>query len=76
MLQLAAAVAAISLDRVLAAEGLVGLGPAIVLSAGALAAVPAGRAMDRVGRTPVLGAGFGVGAASCGLAALSACTRS
>jgi MFS family permease len=70
MLQLSAAVAAISLDRVLMAAGLVGLGPAIVLAAGALAAVPAGRAMDRVGRIPVLAAGFGLGAASCGLAAL------
>ena len=70
MLQLIAAVAAISLDRVLEAEGLLGLGPAIVLAAGALAAVPAGRAMDRVGRIPVLAAGFGVGAAGCGLAAL------
>jgi MFS family permease len=70
MLQLIAAVAAISLDRVLAAGGLLGLGPAIVLAAGALAAVPAGRAMDRFGRIPVLAAAFGVGAASCGLAAL------
>jgi MFS family permease len=70
MLQLIAAVAAISLDRVLGAEGLLGLGPAIVLAAGALAAVPAGRAMDRVGRIPVLAAGFGVGAASCAIAAL------
>jgi MFS family permease len=70
MLQLIAAVAAISLARVLEAEGLLGLGPAIVLAAGALAAVPAGRAMDRLGRIPVLAAAFGVGAASCGLAAL------
>jgi MFS family permease len=70
MLQLIAAVAAISLDRLLEPDGLLGLGPAIVLAAGALAAVPAGRAMDRVGRIPVLAAGFGVGAASCGLAAL------
>jgi MFS family permease len=70
MLQLIAAVAAISLDRVLEPDGLLGLGPAIVLAAGALAAVPAGRAMDRFGRIPVLAAGFGVGAASCGLAAL------
>jgi drug/metabolite transporter (DMT)-like permease len=50
--------------------GLLGLGPAIVLTAGALAAVPAGRLMDRFGRVPVLAAGFGVGAAGCGLAAL------
>jgi MFS family permease len=70
MLQLIAAVAAISLDRLLEAEGLLGLGPAIVLAAGAVAAVPAGRAMDRFGRIPVLATGFGVGAASCGLAAV------
>jgi MFS family permease len=70
MLQLTAAVASISLARVLEVEGLLGLGPAIVLAAGALAAVPAGRAMDRFGRVPVLAAGFGAGAASCGLAAL------
>jgi MFS family permease len=70
MLQLTAAVAAISLARVLDVEGLLGLGPAIVLAVGALAAVPAGRAMDRFGRIPVLAAGFGAGAASCGLAAL------
>ena len=41
-----------------------------MLAAGAFAAIPAGRAMDRLGRIPVLAAGFGVGAASCGLAAL------
>jgi MFS family permease len=70
MLQLVSAVASISLSRVLDVQGLVGLGPAIVLAAGALAAIPAGRAMDRRGRVPVLAAGFGVGAASCGLAAL------
>jgi MFS family permease len=70
MLQLTAAVASISLARVLDVHGLLGLGPAIVLAAGALAAIPAGRAMDRRGRVPVLAAGFGVGAASCGLAAL------
>jgi MFS family permease len=70
MLQLSAAVASISLDRVLGVKGLLGLGPALVLAAGALAAVPAGRAMDRLGRVPVLAAGFAAGALSCGLAAL------
>jgi len=70
MLHLISGVASISLARVLDVTGLLGLGPAIVLAAGALAAVPAGRAMDRHGRIPVLAAGFGVGAASCGLAAL------
>jgi MFS family permease len=70
MLQLSAAVASITLVLVLDVEGLLGLGPAIVLASGALAALPAGRAMDRVGRVPVLAAGFVTGAAGCGLAAL------
>jgi MFS family permease len=70
MLQLSAAVASITLVLVLEVEWLLGLGPAIVLAAGALAALPAGRWMDRLGRVPVLVAGFGVGAAGCGLAAL------
>ena len=70
MLQLSAAVASITLVEVLGVEGLLGLGPAIVLAAGALAALPAGRSMDRFGRVPVLAAGFCVGAVACGLAAL------
>jgi MFS family permease len=70
MLSLTAAVASITLVRVLDVEWLLGLGPAVVLTAGAFAAVPAGRSMDRFGRVPVLVAGFGVGAAGCGLAAL------
>ena len=70
MLQLSAAVASITLVLVLDVEGLLGLGPAIVLASGALAALPAGRAMDRVGRVPVLAAGFVAGAAGCALAGL------
>jgi MFS family permease len=73
MLQLSAAVASLTLVLVLDVEGLLGLGPAIVLASGALAALPAGRAMDRVGRVPVLAAGFGVEIAGCGLAALGSC---
>ncbi|HYP47775.1 MAG TPA: MFS transporter [Thermoleophilaceae bacterium] len=76
MLQLSAAVASITLVLVLDIEGLLGLGPAIVLASGALAALPAGRAMDRVGRMPVLAAGFCVGAAGCGLAALGSSATS
>jgi MFS family permease len=76
MLQLAAAVASLTLVMVLDVEGLLGLGPAIVLSSGALAALPAGRAMDRFGRVPVLMAGFAIGAAGCGLAALGTGARS
>jgi MFS family permease len=67
---LAVAVASITLVQVLDIAGLLGLGPAIVLAAGALAAIPAGRSMDRVGRVPVLAAGRLVGAVACGVAAL------
>ena len=76
MLQLSAAVASLTLVLVLDVEGLLGLGPAIVLAAGALAALPAGRAMDRFGRVPVLAGGFGTGVAGCGLAALGSSTES
>ena len=70
MLQLSAAVASLTLVAVVGVQGLLGLGPAIVLACGALAALPAGRAMDRVGRVPVLATGFGFGIAGCGFAAL------
>jgi MFS family permease len=74
MMQLSAAVASLTLVLVLDVEGLLGLGPAIVLGCGALAAVPAGRAMDRIGRVPVLAGGFAVGGAGCGFAALGSAT--
>src|SRR5512132_2520052 len=61
MLQLSAAVATLTVVLVVGVRGLVGLGPAIVLGTGALFALPAGRAMDRVGRIPVLVAGFALG---------------
>jgi MFS family permease len=62
MLQLQAAVASLTLVEVLGIDGLLGLGPAIVLASGALTAPFAGRAMDRVGRVPVLAIGFMIGA--------------
>jgi MFS family permease len=70
MLQLVVAVATITLVLVTGIEGILGLGPAIFLAAGAVAALPAGRAMDRVGRVPVLAAGFCSGIVGCCLAAL------
>jgi MFS family permease len=70
MLQLQAAVASLTLVQVLGIEGLLGLGPAIVLASGALTAPVAGRAMDRVGRVPVLAIGFMTGAAGGVLAAI------
>ena len=76
MLQLSAAVATITFVLVTGFEGLVGLGPAIVLATGALAALPAGRLMDRFGRVPVLTAGFAVGTAGGGLAALGSAAES
>jgi len=69
-LQLGAAVASLTLVRVLHVEGLLGLGPAIVLASGALVALPVGLLMDRFGRVPVLAAGFGAGIAGCLLSAL------
>jgi MFS family permease len=52
-------------------EGLLGLGPAIFLTASALTAVPAGRSMDRFGRKPVIQFGFVLGALGCCLTALA-----
>jgi len=76
MLQLSAAVASLTFVLVTGVKGLLGLGPAIVLASGALAALPAGRAMDRFGRVPVLATGFTIGAAGGGLAALGSALES
>ncbi len=65
MVQLAVAVATVTLVLVTGIEGILGLGPAIFLTAGALAALPAGRLMDRVGRVPVLAGGCVAGIAGC-----------
>ena len=69
MLQLNAAVASATLVLAIGVKGLVGLGPAIVLASGALAALPAGRMMDRVGRVPVLAGGYAIGIAGALMAA-------
>jgi MFS family permease len=75
MLQLQAAVASITLVEVLGIDGLLGLGPAIVLAGGALTAPFAGRAMDRRGRVPVLAAGFAAGAVGGVVAAIGSATE-
>jgi MFS family permease len=72
MLQLSAAVATLTVVLVVGVKGLVGLGPAIVLGTGALFALPAGRAMDRFGRVPVLITGFALGVLGGLLAAAGA----
>ena len=71
VLQLVAAVSSITFVLVTGIEGLLGLGPAIFLVASASAAIPGGRLMDRVGRRPVVGAGYLLAAVGCGLTALA-----
>jgi MFS family permease len=70
VLQLVAAVASLTFVLVTGFESLLGLGPAIFLTASALTAVPAGRSMDRFGRVPVIASGFALGAVGCWLTAL------
>jgi MFS family permease len=65
VLQLVAAVSSLTFVLVTGFEGLLGLGPAIFMGASALTALPAGRAMDRFGRVPVIAAGFALGATGC-----------
>ncbi len=76
MLQLSAAVASLTFVLVTGVKGLLGLGPAIVLASGALAALPAGRAMDRFGRVPVIAVGFVIGAGGGVLAAVGSALES
>lgn len=71
VLQLVAAVSSITFVLVTGFEGLLGLGPAIFLVASGLAAMPAGRLMDRVGRKPVILGGYVLSAAGCCLTALA-----
>ncbi len=71
VLQLVAAVSSITFVLVTGVRGLLGLGPAIFLLASALAALPAGRAMDRIGRRPVIAGGYLSATAGCCLTALA-----
>jgi MFS family permease len=76
VLQLVAAVSSLTFVLVTGVRGLLGLGPAIFLTASGLTAVPAGRLMDRLGRTPVMTFGFAVASAGCALTALATRTGS
>jgi MFS family permease len=71
VLQLVAAVSSITFVLVTGIEGLLGLGPAIFLVASASAAIPAGRAMDRFGRRPVIASGYLLATVGCSLTALA-----
>jgi len=68
--QLVVAVSTVTLVLVTGVEGILGLGPAIFLTAAAIASLPAGRLMDRFGRVPVIAGGFVVGSLGCGITAL------
>jgi MFS family permease len=61
MIQLAVALGTVTIVSVTGIEGILGLGPAVFLIAGALAVGPAGRISDRVGRMPVIRTGFVLG---------------
>ena len=61
-LQLSAAMSSLTFALVTGVTGLLGLGPALTMTAAAITAQPAGRAMDRVGRIPVLASGYFIGA--------------
>jgi MFS family permease len=76
VLQLVAAVSSLTFVLVTGVRGLLGLGPAIFLTASGLTALPAGRLMDRFGRTPVMTGGFALGASGCALTALATRTDS
>jgi len=76
VLQLVAAVSSLTFVLVTGVRGLLGLGPAIFLTAAGLTAAPAGRTMDAYGRVPVIAAGLGLGSAGCLLTALATHTRS
>src|SRR5262245_31690579 len=70
VLQLGAAVLSLSFVLVTGFRSLLGAGPAIFLAASAISAFPAGRAMDRFGRVPVIAVGFLVGSIGYTLAAV------
>ena len=69
MLQLVVAVSTITLVLVTGIESILGLGPAVFLASSAVAALPAGRAMDKHARIPVLATGCALGVAGCIVAA-------
>jgi MFS family permease len=75
-LQLVAAVSSLTFVLVTGVERLLGLGPAIFLTSGALTSAFAGRAMDRYGRVPILALGFVAAATGAALTGLGAATSS
>jgi MFS family permease len=75
-LQLFVALGTVTLVQISGIEGILGLGPAIFMVAGAAAVFPAGRAADRFGRMPVIRSGFLVGIVSTLVIALACAVES
>lgn len=72
LMQMVAAVSTLTFVLLTGIKGLLGVAPALVLGSAALSAFPAGKAMDRFGRMPVIRSGFvfcGTGAILTGLGA-------
>jgi MFS family permease len=76
MIQLAVALGTVTIVVVTGVSSILGLGPAVFLVAGALAVGPAGRLSDRVGRMPVIRAGYVLGLAGPLVTAGACATRS
>src|SRR4051794_29264558 len=76
MIQLAVALGTVTIVAVTGVRGILGLGPAVFLLAGALAVGPAGRLSDRIGRMPVIRAGFVLGTAGPWVTAAACATKS
>jgi MFS family permease len=74
MIELVFGVATVTFEELGGSGRLAGFAPAIFLLCAAVAALPAGRAMDRIGYRLVLVAGFVAGLAGCLLAALGVTT--
>lgn len=68
--QLVLAIAAATFATLTGAPLLAGMGPALFMLSGSIAALLGGRAMDRFGRVPVLAAGFGIGVCGALITAL------
>jgi MFS family permease len=76
MIQLAVALGTVTLVSVTGVRGILGLGPAVFLIAGAIAVGPAGRLSDRVGRMPVIRGGFVLGLIGPAVTAAGCAARS
>jgi MFS family permease len=76
MIQLAVALGTVTIVAVTGVQGILGLGPAVFLIAGAIAVGPAGRISDRVGRMPVIRTGFVLGIVGPAITAGGCATKS